>query len=218
MDANERKAVRQLEKEGNDTATRFLERRVDELKKQYPQFATPKQVLDFKRSIRGEWSGLHDLFIDAATAEANEAIRTSLPAAEAARFTDANRKVTNLITAEEAVNSRLHDQAAGAGMTLERLVEHGVRHGTRMGIGGAVGGAYGYYEGGRASPQAIVGGMIAGEVAGKIGEGAATKTIGVASRKALAKAAPHLAKAARYSPEAWRAYQVVQSILNAPSQ
>jgi len=186
------------------------------LLKKLPSNATPKEILEVRRSLLKEtdltgqplWPAGTKKFRAMLYGDLNHAIKSALPPREAAQFGVNNSNVSKLIMAEDAVKERLAKQVTG--QESQRSLKE-VAIGASKAGGAAAFGAYEGYRETHSIAGAIGGGLVAYGAYRSLSSTAASSA-SIATRKAIAKAAPYLSKAAAYSPAAVRTLQAINAI------
>jgi hypothetical protein len=171
---------------------------------------TPAQMHAMRKSIQQqikdwnpETTNPRQWFLQKIYHDLNDSIAQGLPEAEARAFRSNNKIQTNLIIAREAANKKIVGQ--------ELSPSHGIATRAKWAVGGAAAGAG--YAAATGHPE----NMLKDAAFGAVAAGGArhlsdSPFADIATQRAIANAAPYIAKAAKKSPEGVR---VVQGILDA---
>jgi len=192
------------------------------LLKKLPSNATPKEILEVRRSLLKEtdatgqplWPAGTKKFRAMLYGDLNHAIKSALPPRESAQFGVNNYNVSKLILAEDAIKERLAKRVTG--QEARKTFGEFAMGAAKAGALPALGAAEGFRE--THSAAGAITGAAVGYGASRLAGSTGAASLGILTKRAIAKAAPYLSKAAQYSPAAARTLQTINAIRSQPNQ
>jgi hypothetical protein len=214
----------EVEKEGvPQEQLNAIDKNVKGITDNFKEHMTPEELLQSKRSISNQittWdkntTNIRQRYLQGLYADINHAIESALPPDEAQAFRAHNQIQTRLIVAREAAKEKLVAQQLKDDPGIVTKLVNRVAGGA---VGAVSGATIARETGSNEGHGAVIGGMIGaglGSYARHLGK-SAYPVADIAAQRAIVKAAPYIAKAAKVSPHAVRGVQaVIDSIQSRP--
>jgi hypothetical protein len=214
----------EVEKEGvPQEQLNAIDKNVKGITDNFKEHMTPDELLQSKRAIANQittWdkntTNIRQRYLQGLYADINHAIETALPPDEAKAFRAHNQIQTRLIVAREAAKEKLVAQQLKDDPGIVTKLVNRVAGGA---VGAVSGATIARETGSNEGHGAVIGGMIGaglGSYARHLGK-SAYPVADIAAQRAIVKAAPYIAKAAKVSPHAVRGVQaVIDSIQSRP--
>lgn len=213
------KLLREVEKEGvPQEQINAIDKNLEGIIAPHKDAMNPAEMHQLRRDIQKQitdWNpntvNIRQRFLQGVYHDLNHAIEQALPPGSASAFKQHNRIQSRLIIAREAAKAKELKEATEA---TPGIATKAARVVGKMAVGSAVGATAGSMYGGHTGEGAVTGAIL-----GSVGEatrGMNLPHMDVAAQKAIAKAAPKIAKLARNSPQAARALQAIQAIQSQP--